>query len=395
MSIKELYSQFIITSVLKLQEGESLSINSSQSHFEFAQIVAQMGSEVTRQPVYVVITEGGKAQDVFTYTPLNNLQLTTEPSLGVLLRFDESEYRGAQIEETPTQIIQEAPLLQKCGNLAPPQLSKEVAPWAIVAIPGPKWAYRLYKEENEHLLWREFSKIFSLESSNIAQQTEEHYALIKDRTRSLNRLNSDHYILRSGESELTLSKVEQSRWRDGIHTLSNRREFVPYLIAERISMLVDVSSVSGTIASSEPFEVLGEVVEGATFTFFNGELISFDAKKGKEVLRVAFSVDQGASQMSELSIVDKQNSLAHLKGPTGYCGFDENRVSSILFGMGEASHIEALEEYESEEELKSKTGCNTSFIRIRIPIGLTSLSLYNLDESGNRVPIISDGSFQL
>src|SRR5690554_6367709 len=117
MSIKELYTQFTITSVLKLPEGESLSIKSSESHFEFAQIVAQMGSEVTRQPVYVVITEGGKAQDVSTDTPLNNLQLTTEPSFGVLLRYVESHYRGAQIEAPPTQIIQEVPLLQKCGNL--------------------------------------------------------------------------------------------------------------------------------------------------------------------------------------------------------------------------------------------------------------------------------------
>lgn len=394
MEIRNRYIDLLVHVVLQLHEGEALSINTSHAHLAFAGDLAQQASEKTRQAVHVVVIESGIPGDVLAYTPVMNDRLASKPTRAVLLRIDDTEELPRVLTKSPSEILSEVALLQQSGNLAPPQLNRPVAPWAVVSVPGPKWArYALGSSAGERELWNHFGRILGLERSDYRLIWEEHLSLLRQRSAYLNRIDPVMIRVRGKGTDLTIRPVSESRWRDGVHTLPDGRTFIPYLPAERVSLLVDRSSTRGTITASRAFSLLGNPVEGARLTFFEGKVVDFDAITGKDALETALSADDGASRLSELSLVDIRNPLAMFDRPFGYQGFDENQVSSITIGMGEASHLEALETYGDESELQHETGCNVSAIRVRIPVGRTDLEVSAVLEDTREIKIMANGAF--
>jgi len=394
MNFREQYIQYVIRVVLNLQERESLSINANTSHLEFAQELAQEASEITLQPVYIVPIEGGTPGDALTVTPLLNPQAVTLPSSAVLLRIDDTEDRDWEIEESPSTVAENLALLQKAGNLGPPQLDKEVAPWAVIPVPGPRWAKRIFgNTATERDLWKLFDSIFQLSNTKIPAVGKARATTITEHLMLLNRHEDATLHITSKNTNLTVKMNAESRWRSGICKLENGRAFIPHIPLARISMLPDLDSINGTIASTHPFPLLGGIVKEATFTFLHGELIDYKAKSGQELLDIALSVDAGARRLSEISLVDKHVAFPALTHCYGYRGFDENTTSSFLLGMGEASHLEALAEYTDEQELMQETGCNISTIRLRVPFGTEDLHITAQSPDGSENIIMQNNKF--
>lgn len=396
MDFRNRYIEMLLQVALQVREGESLSVNTNPSHMEFSKDLAQQASEITRQPVHVVRIDDGIPGDVLSFTPLMHDQLATPPTRAVLLRLDDTEDRDWQIGVDPKDILADLSLLQRSGNLAPPQLIKPVAPWSVVAVPGPRWAAHVLGARASELdLWKLFSDILNLGAADVHQSWQEHASMIRHRLNVLNGLDCTGFHIQGTDTDLTVGIVDESRWRGGVHTLADGRSFMPYLPAERVSMLASRIESRGTVRATRPFSLLGSLVEGAVFRFFEGAVVEFDATAGKDVLTRALDADEGASRLSELSLVDNHTSLAMRPERFGYVGFDENQVSSIALGMGEAHHIEALQTYEDESELQRETGCNVSIIRFRVPIGSGDLSVGALLSDGSEKPIMQNGVFKI
>ena len=394
MNFRDRYMQYIIQVVLNLQEGESLSINANTSHVEFAKDLAQEASEITLQPVYIVPIKAGIPGDALTITPLLQEQAALPPSSAVLLRIDNTEDREWEIEEDPATVAENLALLQKAGNLAPPQLDREVAPWAVIPVPGPRWAKRILgKNATEDDLWKFFDKTLQLSSKDLRQVGKKRASTISQQLLFLNQFEDKTLHITDTHTDITISMNADSRWRSGIYKLPNGRAFTPYIPLARVSMLPDLDSISGTITSSQPFSVLGGKVEQATFTFLHGELIKYEAKVGQELLEIALAIDKGACRLSEISLVDARLAFPQITDCYGYRGFDENTTSTFLLGMGEASHIEALSEYADEQELMEKTGCNVSTVRIRIPFGTPNLQITAQSQDGFVQLLMQSGAF--
>jgi leucyl aminopeptidase (aminopeptidase T) len=136
--------------------------------------------------------------------------------------------------------------------------------------------------------------------------------------------------------------------------IASGRTFLPRLPLDRVTMLPDRQVTNGVLCASRSFPLLGGTVEGALFEFESGKVVRYDATHGKELLDLAFKFDEGARYLGEVSLVDQDVQLAQLSFATGYCGFDENAGSSILFGMGESSHLEALDMYEDAYHLQQE-----------------------------------------
>ncbi|MFA7371465.1 MAG: aminopeptidase [Sphaerochaetaceae bacterium] len=378
MDWQHLYLKYIIEVVLNLRVHDNLSINTNSAHLETALTLAQEASEVTLKEVHVVPLEEGVARDVITIKPLAGEDKGANLGQAVLLRIDDTEERQWLVEESPQSILENLPLLQKVGNLGPPQMNREIAPWALVPYPGKAWAEHLGMSEEQ--LWHLFSHLFGL--SNREFDKERHQTVYRQLL-TLNRSDPCLYTFKGDHSDFTIAMNRNGRWRSGLSQLSNARPFISMLPIGRLTMLSDCDSLNGKISAPYPFPLLGGVVEGATFEFFQGELTAYSAKRGEELLTLAFNVDRGARKVSGVTLIDNKLALpATVKG-YGYKGFDESVTNSITFGMGEARHVEALEEYTNEEELAMQTGCNLSTIRVVVPLEAESLSI--TDGSGKTI----------
>ncbi|MGI6481392.1 MAG: aminopeptidase [Sphaerochaetaceae bacterium] len=367
---QERYLKYIIEVVLKLKTFDALSINTEMNHLEVALEIAQEASEITLKEVHVVPLEGGRVSEAIKVKPLLSPIDTNHPARPVMLRIDDTAGRHWEVEEEASVVAKSAPLLQAVGNLAPPQLNKEVAPWAVIPYPSEGWAAYLNLDEDQ--LWNLFGKLFALEEERFDQERQ---ALVQRYLGHLNRLEGESYHFEGGGSNFKVAINPNSRWRSGLYHLEDGRTFIAHLPLGPLTMLTACHTISGTITASIPFKLLGGVVEGATFNFFEGELTSYTAERGEELLSLAFEIDEGARRVSEISLIDKRLALPPLTTEWGYKGFDQGVSNSFTFGMGEASHIEALGEYSDEEELARATGCNLSAIRVRVPFSLEGLSV--------------------
>ncbi len=387
------YMDIIVHAVLGLQQDEGLSINTDPSHVEFALDLAQVASEITLQQVSVVVIDEGHPRDALHVVPVEHELSPHNPSGYVLLRLDDTEQR-IPIGQPPDAIVRDFALLQQAGNLAPPQLDRPVAPWAVVAVPGPHLAQAVlgpYAVEQD--LWSFLSPVLKLDRDDPVQAWKEQTVLINRRMSDLNRLDSQHLRITTASTDLTVALVQQSRWRNGVLRLASGRTFLPRLPLDRVTMLPDRQVTNGVLCASRSFPLLGGTVEGALFEFESGKVVRYDATHGKELLDLAFKFDEGARYLGEVSLVDQDVQLAQLSFATGYCGFDENAGSSILFGMGESSHLEALDMYEDAYHLQQETGCNASDIRFRVPFGDGSLRVDSLDSDEFVTTIMHNGLF--
>jgi len=256
------YAQVILHSAIHIQQGESLSINTNPASLEYARELAQMASEVTLQQVNIVVIDKGVPKDVLSANPVEHEQLITPPTSYALLRLDDTEDREWEFHDDPESVLGNMALLQKAGILGAPPLTRQVAPWALMAVPGPVWANRLFGEGGtEEELWRLFTYVMKLDAKDPIGAWDEQARLIQHRLKVLNSLEISKLRIQSAKTDLTFSLVKDSHWRGGRQILPNGRSFIPQLPLERVSAIPERSSVTGTISASRPFKLLGKIVE--------------------------------------------------------------------------------------------------------------------------------------
>ena len=125
-------------------------------------------------------------------------------------------------------MLNSAPLLQRFGLLAPPQLNKPLSPWAVIAVPGPLWAKHLYGSVNElDALWENFAKALFLDYDNYKEKWEEHLLVLQNRMRTFNRLEVDYFHIKGDGTDLVLKGCEMGRWRSGLYVLQDVGPFIP------------------------------------------------------------------------------------------------------------------------------------------------------------------------
>ncbi len=126
------YIESIINSLLRLESGEALSVNTEEKDFELARNIALAACNITSVPVKIVVTVDGKPSDVIDIDPES---VSKDPVRHVLLRLQHIESR--ELPEDALDLVVEQtdfPTLQKLGHLAEPlTFGRRIAvPWCVV-----------------------------------------------------------------------------------------------------------------------------------------------------------------------------------------------------------------------------------------------------------------------
>jgi aminopeptidase len=168
------------------------------------------------------------------------------------------------------------------------------------------------------------------------------------------------------------------------HT-ANGREYVPNMPTEEIFTTPDRRRAEGTISSSLPLALLGDIVKGLKLTVKDGKIVGVDAEHGAELVRSQTSSDEGAAYFGELALVDGTSRV----GKTGITFFDtlydENATCHIAYGFG------VPETFEGEPS----DGMNVSSVHTDFMVGRPELEVDGLTKEGKAVPVIRDETWQL
>jgi aminopeptidase len=261
--------------------------------------------------------------------------------------------------------------------------------WTGAPAPTRAWAELVYPELGgdaaHRRLWEEIVHICRLDEPDPAAAWARRMAELSDVGRRLTDLRLDAVHFAGPGTDLTVGLLLSSTWlcaeftrRDGLRHLVN-------LPSEEVFTTPDPERVDGTVRATLPLEYVGSIIRGIEVRFEGGHAVSIEAEQGADVLRTAAARDPGAARLGEVALVDRAGRI----GPLGTVFYD------TLLDENAASHIALGSAYTFAIDESDWPRSNTSQIHIDFMIGSNDVAVTGLTRSGERVPLLRGGDWQI
>ena len=272
-------------------------------------------------------------------------------------------------------------------------------PWCIASIPIPSWAKKVFPELSEDAamtkLWDAIFRAVRISGDGTAvEKWREHLSMLDVRKEALNalKLKKLHYKNSLG-TDLSIELPEGHLWASGGGTAANGRAFVANMPTEEIFTAPKKTGINGVVYASMPLVDNGNIIDKFRFTVKDGKIVEAVAEKGEEFLKVAISVDEGASYFGEVALVPYDSPISNQKILFYNTLFDENAACHLAFGEAYPECIEGGTEMTREE--REAHGLNYSVNHVDFMLGTADLSIVGTTADGREVQIFKDGNFAI
>jgi aminopeptidase len=387
----ERYAELAVRVGANVEEGQNVFIVSQIEHAPLARALTRasyaagaryVDVNYRDQHVRKAMIELGP-DEALTYTPdwlkeraealagAAMIATTGDPEPELLGDLDGERVGKAQMKEV-TEIIR--------GHMIARRIN-----WSGVAYPNAGWANEMFGEPDVERLWEAVAFCTRLDEPDPVAAWRDHMARLERRAATLNELEFDALRYRGPGTDFTVGLLRTARWMSALFRTAAGREYVPNMPTEEIFTTPDRRRAEGTISSSLPLALLGDIVKGLKLTVKDGQVVDVEADHGAELVRSQMASDEGAAYFGELALVDGSSRV----GKTGITFFDtlydENATCHIAYGFG------IPETFEGEPG----DGMNISTVHTDFMVGRAELEVDGLTKDGQAVPIIRDETWQL
>mgnify|MGYP003819509691 FL=1 len=198
-----------------------------------------------------------------------------------------------------------------------------------------------------------------------------------------------HY--RAPGTDLHVELPEGHLWLGGGDYNAAGNYFVANMPTEEIYSMPHRTGVNGTVTSTMPLNLNGQLVEGLTLTFKDGKVVSFDAKSGREHMENLLQTDEGAQHLGEIALVPHDSPISKLNRIFYNTGIDENASCHFALGSAYPVNIENGAQL-SKEELLAR-GANVSLTHVDFMIGSAELNIDGELADGTIEPVFRNGNW--
>jgi aminopeptidase len=269
-------------------------------------------------------------------------------------------------------------------------ISERSTNWTAVPCPHPAWATIVYPElsasEAYERLWSELWHVLRLDEPDPAAAWDDRVAALKRSATALDERRLDAIELKGPGTDLAIGLLPTSTWVAGDFTTRFGVRHLPNLPTEEVFVTPDPHRTEGHVTATKPLVLRdGTTIRGLRVGFEGGRAVEIDADENGGALRSRAQTDEGAARLGELALVDRQGRI----GPLGTVFYDtlldENAASHIALGFGFVFGVEQ----------QDQARVNQSAIHIDFMIGSPELEVTGVTASGERVPVLRDGDWQI
>jgi aminopeptidase len=268
--------------------------------------------------------------------------------------------------------------------------------WTIAAVPGEKWAKKLFpqlsKKQAVKKLWDAILFASRADGFNPIRAWEDHNANLADHARTLNMLELQKLHIRSKNgTDLKIGLIPDALFMAGGDTTLKGIYFNPNIPTEECFTTPKKGEAEGIVYATKPLSYQGEVIDDFYLKFKDGKVVEAYAKKNNELLQNMLNSDENARYLGEVALVPKESPINKLGFLFFNTLFDENATCHLALGAGFTNCIIGYDQY-SKEELTAK-GVNDSMIHVDFMIGTDDLEIDGLTKNGQRVAIFRKGTW--
>jgi aminopeptidase len=261
--------------------------------------------------------------------------------------------------------------------------------WTIVPCPTAGWANLVHSDLDPadalERLWREMARVCRLDADDPVAAWHERIDQLHTASAALNERRFDAIHLQGPGTDLTVGLLPGSIWHGGGLTTSWGLDHQPNLPTEEVFTSPDPERVEGVVRSTRPRELDGIIVRDFEVRFKSGRAVAISAAANAEVLQAYVDRDAGAARLGELALVDGSGRVGPLDTVFYDTLIDENAASHIALGQG----------FEWAVDEADRERINSSEIHVDFMIGSPQVDVTGVTASGERVPVLRDGLWQI
>src|SRR5439155_11718073 len=119
------------------------------------------------------------------------------------------------------------------------------------------------------------------------------------RAATLTSLRPDALRYRGPGTDLTVGLLPTARWGSALFRTAGGIDYVANLPTEEIFTTPDPRRADGTIRSSMPLSLNGQIIRGLELTFEGGRIVGVEAETGAEMVRSQIATNENADRLGE------------------------------------------------------------------------------------------------
>ena len=262
--------------------------------------------------------------------------------------------------------------------------------WCVAPGPTPEWAEIVYpdlpRDEAYGRLWDAIAHICRLDEDDPASAWNERFATLRQGAAALSDRRFDAIHLHGSGTDLTVGLFASSVWHAAEFETVDGLDHNANIPSEETFTTPDPLRVDGYVSATMPLELYGSIINGIRVEFEGGRAVKIDADENVDALRSACAKDDGGTRLGEVALVDGGGRIGPLQTVFFDTLLDENAASHIALGSGYALAV---------DDEADKQRVNTSEIHVDFMIGSPSLDVDGITTSGERVPVLRNGAWQV
>jgi aminopeptidase len=267
--------------------------------------------------------------------------------------------------------------------------------WTGAAWPTDYWAGQVYPDlpalEGKRRLAQDFLWFCRLtdEDGKGSSGWLAHVRSIARRSAKLTKLGLTALELRGPGTELHVRLSPGTRWLGGQSETPAGVKIAPNMPTEESFTSPDAAATEGIFTCTFPLTFQGRLIHGLRGEFRGGELVRLDADSDEDreyLLAYLDSDDTGhGRRLGEVALVDATSRIGRSGRTYFHTLLDENAAAHIAFGAG----------FGGTRSTRPARGVNRSSVHLDVMIGSPDFEVVGTSSSGKRVPVISDGLWQI
>lgn len=276
-------------------------------------------------------------------------------------------------------------------------IEKDEISWSIVAIPSQKWADKVFPEipssERVASLWERIFTSVRIDQPDPVSSWKSHIQTLTDKATQLNSLNLESLHYSAIGTDLSIELHEDHIWLTGASKTPQGTNFIANMPTEEVYTVPVKTGVNGTVTSTKPLAYNGNVIDGFTLTFVDGEIKEVSAEEGEEILRKLIDTDEGAAYLGEVALVPHHSPISDSGVLFFNTLFDENASNHLAIG---SSYPTCMKDGNilSDEEREEK-GLNESVVHEDFMIGSATMNIDGVCRDGKKIAIFRNGNWAI
>lgn len=399
------YAKLIAVKGVNIQKGQEVIINASVENPEFVRILTEEcykagASKVSVEWSYQPLTKVNyRYRTLKTLSKLENWEIEklkhrTE-ALPAMIYIDSEDPDGlAGINQEKMAKAQQAiyPIVKPYRDKMENRYQ-----WCIAAIPGEKWAKKMFPGEKKskaiEKLWEAILYTSRADGDDPVLAWYKHNEDLRSRCNYLNSLNiKELHLTSKNGTDFKVGMMSNALFLGGSEeALGSGIEFNPNIPSEECFTTPLRGAAEGIVYATRPLSYRGELIENFSVRFENGKAVEVHAEKNEELLKQMISMDEGAAYLGEVALVPYDSPIRNSELTFYNTLFDENACCHLALGMGFANCIKDYGNYTLDE--CREMGVNDSMIHVDFMIGSEDLSIDAICEDGGVVAVFKNGNW--